>query len=74
MAISEVCAEIMFVKMILSSMGVEVKRVIKVICDNVGEIFLSLNAKASIRTKHINIWHQFIREHVVDGLVEIVFV
>ena len=35
----EVCAEIMFVKMILSFMVVEVSRPIKVNCDNVGAIF-----------------------------------
>ena len=73
-AISEVCTEIMFIKMILSFMGVDVKRPIQVNCDNVGAIFLSHNAKASARTKHIDIRYHFIREHVIDGLVEIVFV
>ena len=73
-AISEVCTEIMFIKTILSFLGVEIKRPIQVSCDNVGAIFLSHNAKASARTKHIDIQYHFIREHVVDGLVEIVFV
>ena len=73
-AISEVCTEIMFVKMILSFMGVEVRRPITVNCDNVGAIFLGHNAKASARTKHIDIRYHFIREHVIDGIVEIVFV
>ena len=50
------------------------ERLIQVNYDNVGAIFLSNNAKACARTKHIDIRYHFIREHVVDGLVEIVFV
>ena len=61
-------------KMILSFMGVEVRRPITVNCDNVGAIFLGHNAKASAWTKHINIRYHFIREHVIDGIVKIVFV
>ena len=60
--------------MILSFMEVEVKRLIRVNYDNVGAIFLSHNAKASARTKHIDIRYHFIREHVIDELVEIIFV
>ena len=32
------------------------------------------NAKASLRTKHINVRYHFIREYIVDGTVEIIFV
>ena len=32
------------------------------------------NAKASLRTKHIDVRYHFIREYIVDGTVEIVFV
>ena len=60
-------------KMILSFMGVEVRRPITVDCGNVGAIFLGHNAKASAQTKHIDICYHFIREHVVDGMVEIIF-
>ena len=73
-AISEVYTKIMFIKTILSFLGIEIKRPIQVNCDNIGAIFLSHNAKASARTKHIDIRYHFIREHVIDGLVEIVFV
>ena len=74
MAFFEVCTEIMFVRMILSFMGVEVRRPIKVNCDNLEAIFLGHNAKASARTKHIDIRYHFIREHVVDGMVKIIFI
>ena len=73
-AVSEVCMEIMSIKIILDFLGVEVKRSIQVNCNNVGAIFLSNNTKASARTKHIDIRYHFIREHIIDGVVEIVFV
>ena len=73
-AVSEVCTEIMFIKMILTFLNVEVQLPIKVHCDNVGAIFLSYNPKTSARTKHIDIKYHHVREHVVDGIVMIEFV
>ena len=32
------------------------------------------NAKQSVRTKHIDVKYHFIREHVMDGMVKIIFV
>ena len=42
--------------------------------DYVGAIFIDNNAKQSVRTKHIDARYHFIREYIVDGMVEIVFV
>ena len=39
-----------------------------------GAIFKGNNAKQSVRTKHIDVKYHFIKEHIVDGVVEIVFV
>ena len=50
------------------------KKPVIVHCDNVGAIFLGNNAKLSARTKHIDVKYHFIREHVVDGTVEIIFI
>ena len=58
----------------MSSTDLKVERPIKVYCDNVGAIFMGNNAKQSVRTKHINVKYHFIREHVLDGMVEIIFV
>ena len=44
-AISEVCTEIMFIKTILSFLGIEIKRPIQVNCDNIGAIFLAIMLK-----------------------------
>ena len=73
-AVSDVCTEILFVKMILESLGIKVKTPITVHCDNVGAIFLSYNAKISQRTKHIDTKYRFVGEYVEQGIVKIVFV
>ena len=73
-AISEICCEIMFIKMILAFLNVEIEKPIKVFCDNVGAIYMSNNAKAGARTKHIDVRYHHVREYVVDGVVDIIFV
>ena len=72
----EVCTDIMFIRMILEFLefGIEIERPVKIQCDNGGAIFMGNNAKKSVRTTHINVRYHFIREYVVDGMVEIVFV
>ena len=53
-AVSDICMEIMFIRMILEFLGVRVRMPIAVHCDNIGTIFLSYNARISQRTKHID--------------------
>ena len=45
-----------------------------VMCNNVGAIFLSYNAKNSNRTKHIDIHAHFVKQYVEDGIVKVIFV
>ena len=73
-AVAEACTDVMFIKMMMELMNLEIEKPVIVHCDNVGAIFMGNNAKQSIRTKHIDVRYHFIREYVVDGLVEIVFV
>ena len=73
-AVSDVCCEIMFIRMILWFLGIKIKLPIVVHCDNVGAIFLSYNAKISQRTKHIDTKYRYVGEWVEDGIVKIVFV
>ena len=43
-------------------------------CDNVGAIFLSHNAKNSNRTKHVDICAHLVRQYVEDGIIKVIFV
>jgi hypothetical protein len=58
---------------LLKGMGVDVKLLIVVRCDNVGAIFMAENSSSGIRTRHIDTRYHFVREHVKDGLIKIVF-
>ena len=73
-AVSDVCTELMFIRMILMFLGIRVKLPIVVHCDNVGAIFLSYNAKISQRTMHIDTKYRYEGEWVEEGIVKVVFV
>ena len=73
-AVSEVCAEIIFIKYILEFLDVKVEYPVTVMCDNVGAIFLSYNAKNSNRTKHVDIQAHFVWQYVEDGVVKVIFI
>jgi hypothetical protein len=73
-SISEVAKEIRFIYFLLKGMGVDVKLPIFVRCDNVGVIFMAENSSSGIKTRHIDTRYHFVREHVKDGLIKIVFV
>ena len=73
-AISELCAELLFVRMILTFLGKKIDYPIIVRCDNIGAIFLAHNTKTSHRTKHIDTRYHFVREYVEDNVLKIVFV
>jgi hypothetical protein len=73
-AISEVCAEIVFLKQVLEFMEVKLKLPIIVNVDNVGAIYLANNAVSGPRMKHVDIRYHFVRDLIEDGVVEVTFV
>ena len=72
--ISEVCQEILFVKLILEFLRANVVYPIVVHVDNQGTIFLAKNEGASMQMKHVDVCYHFVREHVEDSVVKIIFV
>ena len=73
-AMSEAVKEIRFIFYFLTSMLIEVKLPIIIRCDNVGAIFMAENSSSGVRTRHVDIRYHFVREHVVDDFIKIVFV
>jgi len=73
-AISEVCAEIMFLKQVLEFLRIEVKLLIIVRVDNIGAIYLAHNATSGPRTKHVDIRFHFVQDYIKDGVVKILFI
>ena len=73
-ALSEICREILFVKMILEFLGEKIEYPITLFCDNVGATYLAYNAKISNRTKHVDTRRHFVSHYVEDGKIKIKFV
>jgi hypothetical protein len=73
-AMLEAVKEIRFTYLLLKGMGVGAKLPIVVRCDNFGAIFMAETSSSGIRTRHIDTRYHFVREHVKDGLIKIVFV
>jgi hypothetical protein len=73
-ACSEAAKEVMFVKNVLETMGIEVKLPMIIRVDNTGAIYLANNYTAGQRTKHIDIRVHYVREYIRDGIIKIEFV
>ena len=67
------CAQVLWIKQQLEDYGV-VQSKIPIKCDNTSAINLSKNPIQHSRTKHIEIRHHFIRDHVLNNVVELEFV
>nr|GEZ57471.1 retrovirus-related Pol polyprotein from transposon TNT 1-94 [Tanacetum cinerariifolium] len=67
------CAQILWMRSQLTDYGVDFNK-IPLYCDNRSAIALCYNNVQHSRSKHIDIRHHFIREHVEKGVVELYFV
>jgi hypothetical protein len=73
-AMSKAVKEICFIYYLLRSMFIEVKLPIIVRCDNVGAIFMAKNLSSGVHTWHVNTRYHFVREHIDDDFIKVVFV
>jgi len=67
------CAQILWLKQELADFGLQISKV-PFMCDNTSAINLTKNQIQYSRTKHIEIRHHFIRDHVNNGNCEVKFV
>lgn len=73
-AISEAAKEVLFVRQVLESVGVQIEYPIKIRVDNVGAMFLCNNFSTGQRTKHIDICAHFVRGYIEEEILKVVFV
>jgi len=66
-------AQILWIKQQLEDFGVKMSKV-PLLCDNTSAISLTKNQIQHSRTKHIEIRHHFICDHIANGDCEIKFV
>ena len=74
MTLSLAVKELVWLYMLLRSMGVNVRRPCVVYEDNTAAQKIANNATAIKRTKHIDVRHHFLREHVDQGTIKLVHV
>jgi len=72
-AAGHACAQSIWLKHQLMDYGVKLEKV-PLYCDNTSAINLTKNPIQHSKTKHIEIRHHFIRDHIEKGDIEIVFV
>jgi hypothetical protein len=73
-ALSECAKELIFIKNVIESMGIQIELPIEIKVDNVGAIFLANNYTTSQRTRHIDVRVHFVRQFIEDGIFQINFV
>jgi len=67
------CAQTLWLRQQLSDFGILLNK-IPINCDNTSVIKLSKNPIMHSRTKHIEIRHHFLREHITNGTCDIKFI
>ncbi|GJW08357.1 hypothetical protein Tco_1570780 [Tanacetum coccineum] len=72
-SVSACCAQVMWMRTQLMDHGFRFNK-IPMYCDSKSAIAISSNPIQHSRTKHINIWYHFLKEHVEKGTVELYFV
>ena len=72
MALSLAVKELIWIYMLLKTMRIPVEKPCVVYEDNRATIKIAENATAMRRTKHIDIRHHFLREHVENGIIKII--
>ena len=65
--VSKVCKDVLFIKGLLDTFGLEYQMPIPLWCDSTAAIFLSENNTLNERTRHFAIDELFVREHVANG-------
>ena len=71
MALSMATKELIWIYMLLKTMGINVSKPCVIYEDNRATIKIAQNATAMKRSKHIDIRHHFLREHEENGTIEI---
>ncbi|GJS55141.1 retrovirus-related pol polyprotein from transposon TNT 1-94 [Tanacetum coccineum] len=73
MSLSSCCAQVLWMRTQLTDYGFHFDK-IPMYCDSKAAIAISCNPVQHSRTKHIDVRYHFIKEHVENGIVELIFV
>jgi hypothetical protein len=69
-----VACEIAWLRKLLGDLGLHVDRHVVIYCDNLSSIQMARNPMFHARMKHIEVHHHFIREKVLAGEIDLIYV
>jgi hypothetical protein len=69
-AAGQCCAQLLWMRQTLRDFGYNLSKV-PLLCDNESAIRMTDNPVEHSRTKHIDIWHHFLRDHQQKGDIEV---
>jgi hypothetical protein len=72
-AAASCCAQLLWMRQTLKDYGVNCDKV-PLLCDNESAIKISYNPMQHSMTMHIEIRHQFIRDHIKRGEIDLIYV
>ena len=73
LAAGSCCSQILWMIQTLRDYHIKIEKV-PINCDNTSTINISKNPVNHSRTKHIDVRHHFLRDHVAKGKIELIFV
>ena len=73
MAAGSCCAQVLWIKQQMEDLGLHFDH-IPINCDNTSAINLSKNLIQHSRTKHIEIQHHFLRDHVQKRDIKLIYI
>ena len=73
MACYEACCHAIWMRNFISALGVvdSISRPLKLFCDNSAVVVFSKNTKSTYRSKHIDVKFYFVKEKVVESLIDV---
>ncbi|XP_040996063.1 uncharacterized mitochondrial protein AtMg00810-like [Juglans microcarpa x Juglans regia] len=69
-AMAHTAAELTWISILLSDLGVQLSSPPILFCDNLSALYMTVNPVFYARSKHIEIDYHYVREHVALGLLE----
>ncbi|MCO5576957.1 hypothetical protein L7F22_030778 [Adiantum nelumboides] len=66
--------EVAWLELLLGDLGIQVQRLVVIHYDNLSSIQLAQNPMFHARIKHIEVHYHFIKERVLDGSINLIFV
>jgi hypothetical protein len=73
-SLADATAEVIWVQVLLTELGIRHPKAASLWCDNLGATYLSANPVFHARTKHIKVYYHFVRERVANRQLNIRFV